>query len=102
MLQRIVFFVAAATVLSYGQGLRPDQSRLIDSALIEQEALQRAQARAIENRFVKRANRVAALWANFTKEYNEKNTVNAKLAREISKAFHDLETDEDWPKDRSK
>jgi hypothetical protein len=32
-----------------------------------------------------------------TREYNDKGTFNVKRAKEVSKAFHDLEKSEGWP-----
>jgi hypothetical protein len=74
----------------------------VDALVIEEHSSDLVQAQLHERQFVNRANHVAALWTQFTKDYNEKHAFNAKVAREISKAFHDLEKDENWPKDHSK
>lgn len=38
------------------------------------------------------------LWTSLAREYNENGTFNIKTAKQISKAFHDLEKTEGWPK----
>jgi hypothetical protein len=37
-------------------------------------------------------------WTALAHEYNDKGTFNVKRAKEVSKAFHDLEKSEGWPK----
>ena len=39
-----------------------------------------------------------ASWSGLAREYNEKGTFNVKKAKQVSKAFHDLEKSEGWPK----
>jgi hypothetical protein len=58
----------------------------------------RRQAQYKERQFWQKANKVADLWTAFVREYNQKGTFNVKKAREVSKAFHDLEKTEGWPK----
>jgi hypothetical protein len=68
-----------------------------------QHALEeRRLARWREQQFVERLNRVARLWAKMVGEYNEKGAMNIKAARELQKAFHDLETSEGWPRPATK
>jgi hypothetical protein len=55
-----------------------------------QEAIARAQ-------FMAKANRFVNLWGDFVQRLNEKQTFDAKLAKKISKAFHDLERSDGWP-----
>lgn len=47
--------------------------------------------------FWQKANRFVALWEDFAARVNEHQTVDAKLAKKLSKAFHDLETSDGWP-----
>jgi hypothetical protein len=65
---------------------------------IDREVALRRQALYLESQFLARMNRFVALWSAFANEYNEKHAFNIKLADEISKAFHELENDEGWPK----
>jgi len=58
----------------------------------------RRQAQYKERQFWAKANKVADLWTAFVREFNEKGTFNVKKAREVSKAFHELEKTEGWPK----
>jgi len=37
-------------------------------------------------------------WKVLTHEYNQKGGFNVKKAKQVSKAFHDLEESEGWPK----
>ncbi|MCU1339348.1 MAG: hypothetical protein JWO19_4929 [Bryobacterales bacterium] len=102
MIQRIVFIALSAGIVSYGQGFNTDQPRVADAPVVREQDPDPMLEKARERHFVDRANRVAALWTKLSKEYNERHAFNIKLAREISKAFRDLENDENWPKDRSK
>jgi hypothetical protein len=45
-------------------------------------------------------NRFVMLWRALAEEYNAKSAFNVKLAGEVTKAFHDLENGEGWPKTR--
>ena len=51
-----------------------------------------------QREFVKKINRFVELWARFAQEYNEKRAFNVRIAREISKAFHELESSGEWPR----
>ncbi|MGD1097573.1 MAG: hypothetical protein ABSB35_37005 [Bryobacteraceae bacterium] len=55
-------------------------------------------ARALDTRFRERMNHIAALWKDLVEEYTTKNVFNVHTARELSKAFRDLERTECWPK----
>jgi len=63
------------------------------------EAARESQA-AME--FYSKARQFVQLWQTFAAELNEKKTFNAKLAKEVSKAFHDLEKSDGWPVGRPK
>ncbi len=47
--------------------------------------------------FWAKANRFISLWTDFASRLNENQTVDVKLARRLSKAFHELETSNGWP-----
>ncbi len=67
---------------------------------IDQELALRRQAQYLERQFFARMNRFVALWGALVNEYNEKRAFNIKLAREVGKAFHELENGEGWPKSK--
>jgi hypothetical protein len=52
--------------------------------------------------FYSKARRFVDLWQAFAKEMNGNKTFNAKLAKQVSKAFHDMEGTDGWPVGRSK
>ncbi len=47
--------------------------------------------------FTEKANRFVELWGDFVHRLNDKQTVDAKLAKKLSKAFHELESSDGWP-----
>jgi hypothetical protein len=47
--------------------------------------------------FNQKANRFVALWGDFVQRLNDQQTVDAKLAKKLSKAFHELEASDGWP-----
>jgi hypothetical protein len=58
----------------------------------------RREAEYKEQQFLLKAKKLVQSWSTFAREYNEKGTFNLKTAKDVSKAFHDLEKDEGWPK----
>ena len=52
--------------------------------------------------FYAKAKQFVDLWETFAAELNSKKTFNAKLAKQISKAFHDLEKSDGWPVGKKK
>jgi siroheme synthase (precorrin-2 oxidase/ferrochelatase) len=71
--------------------------REMESAPAAAEVAERRRAESREREFVDKANRFARLWTQFATEYNQRKTFNVKTARELSKAFRELEQ-EGWPK----
>ncbi len=57
----------------------------------------RREAQYKERQFLLKAERLVESWSALVREYNKKGTFNVKTAREVSKAFHDLEKAEGWP-----
>lgn len=57
---------------------------------------QAAEARYQRVLFYGKAKHFVDLWGKLTREL-ERNTVDVKLARQVSDAFHDLEKTEGWP-----
>jgi hypothetical protein len=51
-----------------------------------------------QHQFIQKVHQFIAKWERFANDYNRKGVFNVKSAREISKAFHDLENTEGWPK----
>src|ERR1700760_4340934 len=58
------------------------------------EAAKRYEAQMRERQFIEKVNRFVELWTSFATEYNEQRVFNIRSAKEISKAFHDLEGSE--------
>jgi hypothetical protein len=50
-----------------------------------------------QSQFYSKANRFVELWTKFAAQLNGQQTFDAKLAKKLSKAFHDLEKSEGWP-----
>ena len=66
-------------------------------ARIEAEAAKRREAQYQEHRFIEKVNRFVRVWGVFVSQYNDKQTFDCKSARELSKAFHELESSGFWP-----
>jgi hypothetical protein len=69
---------------------------------VARQAAARREAEAKLREFYAKAQRFVALWKKFTDGMNDQKTFNVKLAKEVSKAFHDLEKSDGWPAGRSK
>jgi hypothetical protein len=112
----------AVTVLVFSQLLSaqapPTQPLPADSVLerrLQEQAFERwardsgddkkkadnAQELAAREFYIK-AKQFVDLWTAFAAELNDKKTFNAKLAKKVAKAFHDLEKSDGWPVGRSK
>ena len=103
-------FLSAQTQAPLGTPVGADQATL---AFRQMELITRAardandeqarhtaekQAEAYERLvFWQKANKFVALWEDFAARVNDHQTVDAKLAKKLSKAFHDLETSDGWP-----
>lgn len=55
-----------------------------------------AQESAATQEFYAKAEHFVALWEAFAGQLNDKKTFNAKLAKQVSKAFHELEKSDGW------
>jgi hypothetical protein len=64
----------------------------------EAAAAQQRDANYRERQFMEKVRHFIAKWDQFASEYNHKKTFNVKSARDMSKAFHELESSESWPK----
>jgi hypothetical protein len=60
---------------------------------------QRRQAEWRQSDLVRKANKFALLWTQFTAEVNARHTFDIKLARKLEKAFNELEKARGWPSD---
>jgi hypothetical protein len=88
-------------LLGFAAAQEPLPWRALDSlplTLPDAEKTQRLEIEYRERRFVERANRVAKLWTQFALDYNQRRAVDVKTARSLTKAFHELERGEGWPK----
>lgn len=57
----------------------------------------RRQAEWLQSDLVRKANKFALLWAQFTAEVNARRTFDVKLAKKLEKAFNDLQKAQGWP-----
>jgi hypothetical protein len=64
----------------------------------DQQSDERERARAADIQFRQRMNKIVGLWNRLVDEYTSKNAFNVHTARELSKAFRELERTECWPK----
>jgi hypothetical protein len=62
------------------------------------EMATRLEAQGKEREFLLKADKFIQKWHVLVREYNLKGGFNVKKAKEVSKAFHDLEKSEGWPK----
>ncbi|MCU1293439.1 MAG: hypothetical protein JWP08_2289 [Bryobacterales bacterium] len=63
----------------------------------QQQAAQRAEAEYQRRLFYGKAKHFVDLWTKLTRQMNQRDTVDIKLARKVSEAFHDLEKSNGWP-----
>ncbi len=64
----------------------------------ETEITKQMEARHREMQFWLKANRFVQAWTLLAREYNDRGAFNLKQAKEVSKAFRDLENSEGWLK----
>ena len=57
----------------------------------------RRQAEWRQSDLVRKANKFAFVWAQFTAEVNARHTFDVKLAKKLDKAFNDLQKAQGWP-----
>jgi len=62
----------------------------------------RREADAKSREFYSKAQRFVSLWKELSADMNRQKTFNVKLAKQVSKAFHDLEKSDGWLAGRSK
>jgi hypothetical protein len=68
-----------------------------DHAQAPVEVAKRREAQYRERQFVDRLNKFVRTWSRFVSLYNERKAFDIKTAKELSKAFHELENCGDWP-----
>jgi hypothetical protein len=84
---------------------RVEQQAFEDWATQPQAARQAAARRQAEEKlreFYTKANRFVSLWKKLSQDMNDQKISNVKLAKQVSKAFHDLEKSDGWPAGRGK
>lgn len=70
--------------------------RTKDRHSLQEDELRR-QAEWLQSDLVRKANKFALLWVQFTAEENTKHTFDVKLARKLEKAFSELQKSPGWP-----
>ena len=82
------------------------QQQMFEQWATMPESQRQAIARLEENQklreFYMKAQRFVTLWRKFAVDLDGQKTVNVRLAKQLSKAFHDLEKSEGWPVGREK
>jgi hypothetical protein len=68
----------------------------------DRQAAARREADAKSHEFYSKVQRFVSLWKELSEDMNGRKTFNVKLAKQVSKAFHDLEKSDGWPAERSK
>jgi len=63
-------------------------------------AAQRRASQWKEQQFRVKAREFVEAWTEMANEFNNKGAFNVKKARKASKAFHELERTEGWPRQR--
>ena len=104
----MLVFIAASSATAQSQyyeqcrRLDPAYQRLLLKGEIAIEAEQRSEQRRTtwqkEHEFLAKTDKFVELLTALAHEYQEKGTFNVKKAKQVSKAFHDLEKSEGWPK----
>jgi len=61
------------------------------------EVAKRREAQYRESQFVNKVDKFVGTWSRFARLYNERKAFDIKTAKELSKAFHELERSGDWP-----
>ena len=73
--------------------LKPD-----NSAPLVPQSEQRSSPQEKQQQFRLKTEKFIDAWTALVTEYNEKGSFNMKKAKQVSKAFHNLEKCEGWPK----
>jgi hypothetical protein len=68
----------------------------------ERQAAAQRETDAKFREFYSKAQHFVTLWKELTVAMNDQKTFNVKLAKQVSKAFHELEKSDGWPAGRSK
>jgi len=90
-------FAAAPADQKQADALQVEQyMRTRDSSSPADEE-RRRQAEWRQSDLVRKANKFALLWAQFTAEQNARHTFDPKLAKKLEKAFSDLQKAQGWP-----
>jgi hypothetical protein len=64
----------------------------------ERELEERQRSEMLERQLHEKMNRIVQVWNGLVGEYNTKRAFNVRKARELSRAFRELERTECWPK----
>jgi hypothetical protein len=68
----------------------------------QRQAIARQEQNEKLREFYTKAQHFVTLWRKFAVDLDSQRTFNAKLAKELSKAFHDMEKSDGWPAGREK
>lgn len=109
----VTLFLSSQILLAQAPGSKrdTDYAAAEDERRLQQESFERwatqpeAQRQAAARReadqkrseFYAKAQRFVTLWKKLAADMGDRNTFNVKLAKQVSKAFHDMEKSEGWP-----
>ena len=68
-----------------------------NNVAVTRQATAAREAQIARTRFCAKANHFVKLWMDFTNRLNDEQIFDAKLAKKLAKAFHELETSDGWP-----
>jgi hypothetical protein len=68
-----------------------------NNAAVTRQAIAKREAQIARTQFCAKANHFVELWMDFANHLNDKQIFDAKLAKKLAKAFHELETSDGWP-----
>jgi hypothetical protein len=110
----VSILLCSQTVWAQGPSVRNGENEILERR-VQQDAFEKwatdpngakkdevAREAAAAAEFYGKAKHFVDLWQAFTDELNNKKTFNAKLAKELAKAFHSLEKSDGWPVGRVK
>lgn len=69
-----------------------------DHARAAAQDAERREAHYRERQFIDKVDQFVGSWSRFVSLYNDRKAFDIKAAKEVSKAFHELESSGDWPK----
>jgi len=94
----VILFTAAALFAQKPLGQRQAETLQMEQYQRTRDSSSLAsEAEWLQSDLVRKANKFALVWAQFTAEVNARHTFDVKLAKKLDKAFNDLQKARGWP-----